>query len=282
MKKVCLLVMSLVLVLALAATAMADTITFRMADNQADGTPNVEGDKKFIELVDQYTNGTVKIELHNNAVLGDESACADMLQLDTLDLCRISTNGIAPTCNAYNVFSLPYVFASDEAKYAALDGEFSAVVAVSYGKMRSASGGIVSLCGSRKITPVMVGSDFMVNETLIRSKFGVNTKRFAFPGQDVRALLRSTVPDEDATAMAMTTREELISYSYAISGARALRTACTLGLVLHIAAGLIGLLIMLALGYLGSVALLTPTNVLLYQLVWLVPGLLLTEWTRTV
>ena len=66
MKKVCLLVMSLVLVLALAATAMADTITFRMADNQADGTPNVEGDKKFIELVDQYTNGTVKIELHNN------------------------------------------------------------------------------------------------------------------------------------------------------------------------------------------------------------------------
>lgn len=124
MKKVCLLVMSLVLVLALAATAMADTITFRMADNQADGTPNVEGDKKFIELVDQYTNGTVKIELHNNAVLGDESACADMLQLDTLDLCRISTNGIAPTCNAYNVFSLPYVFASDAAKYAALDGEF--------------------------------------------------------------------------------------------------------------------------------------------------------------
>ena len=170
----------------------------------------------------------------------------------------------------------------EQAVYAALDGEFSAVVAVSYGKMRSASGGIVSLCGSRKTTPVMVGSDFMVNETLLRSKFGVNTKRFAFPGQDVRALLRRVVPDEGATALAMTTREELISYSYAISGARALRTACTLGLILHIVAGLIGLLIMLALGYLGSVALLTPTNVLLYQLVWLVPGLLLTEWTRTV
>ena len=170
----------------------------------------------------------------------------------------------------------------EQAVYVALDGEFSAVVAVSYGKMRSASGGIVSLCSSRKVTPVMVGSDFMVNETLIRSKFGVNTKRFAFPGQDVRALLRKTAADEDATAMAMTTREELISYSYAISGARALRTACTMGLVLHIVAGIIGLLIMLALGYLGSVALLTPTNVLLYQLVWLIPGLLLTEWTRTV
>lgn len=99
-------------------------INLRMADNQADGTPNVEGDKKFIELVDQYTNGTVKIELHNNAVLGDEAACADMLQLNTLDLCRISTNGISPTCNVFNVFSLPYVFPNDEVKYNALDGEF--------------------------------------------------------------------------------------------------------------------------------------------------------------
>ena len=125
MKKAVLLAISLVLVLALSVTGLAEkNLSFRMADNQADGTPNVEGDKKFIELVEQYTNGTVTIELHNNAVLGDETSCADMLQLDTLDLCRISTNGIAPTCNAFNVFSLPYVFASDEAKYAALDGEF--------------------------------------------------------------------------------------------------------------------------------------------------------------
>ena len=44
----------------------------------------------------------------------------------------------------------------------------------------------------------------------------------------------------------------------------------------------IGILVMLALGYLGSVTLLTPANVLLYQLVWLLPGMLITEWTRTV
>ena len=56
MKKVCLLVMSLVLVLALAATGLADTINFRMADNQADGTPNVEGDKKFRACAKCNTN----------------------------------------------------------------------------------------------------------------------------------------------------------------------------------------------------------------------------------
>ena len=71
MKKAVLLALSLVLVLALSVTGLAEkNLSFRMADNQADGTPNVEGDKKFIELVEQYTNGTVTIELHNNAVLG--------------------------------------------------------------------------------------------------------------------------------------------------------------------------------------------------------------------
>lgn len=106
----------------------ADIIKLKMADNQADGTPNVEGDKHFIDLVKKYTNNTVQIELYNNAVLGDEGACADMLEANTLDLARISTNGIAPTCPSFNVFGLPYAFASDEAKYAALDGEFGSTM----------------------------------------------------------------------------------------------------------------------------------------------------------
>ena len=42
------------------------------------------------------------------------------------------------------------------------------------------------------------------------------------------------------------------------------------------------MLIMLVLAYLGSTELLTPTNILLYQLIWAIPGLLVTEWTRTV
>ena len=83
-------------------------------------------------------------------------------------------------------------------------------------------------------------------------------------------------------ALALTTRDGLAPTAYAITGSRALRTACTLGLVIHMLGGILGMLIMLVLAYLGSAELLTPVNVLLYQLVWLVPGLLITEWTRTV
>ena len=99
-------------------------ITLKLADNQADGTPNVLGDQKFAELVSEYTGGTVAVEIFPNGTLGDEASVADMLEADTLDMARISTNGIAPSCDSFNVFGMPYVFASDEIKYKALDGEF--------------------------------------------------------------------------------------------------------------------------------------------------------------
>ena len=215
-------------------------------------------------------------------------------ELKVRELKYYSGAGIGGTVNGISVLIGSSQFLQDkgvevpqgamvnQALYAAIDGEFGAVIAISYGKMRSTAGGLVSLCSTRRLSPILVGSDFMVTESLIRSKFGVNTKRILFPGQDVRSGLRKKRPDEAAVAMAMTTREDLISFAYAISGARALRTSCTLGLILHVLAGVVGILIMLALGYLGSVTLLTPANVLLYQLVWLLPGLLITEWTRTV
>ena len=172
--------------------------------------------------------------------------------------------------------------AVNQAVYAAIDGDLCAVVAISYAKMRSSSAGLVSLCSSRKLTPILVGSDFMITADMLREKFGINTRRMGFPSQEERTELACRQIDGDAFASALTTREDLTSFAYAISGARALRVSAVLGTVIHVLGGLLGMVIMLALAYLGSAELLTPTNVLLYQLVWLLPGLLVTEWTRAV
>lgn len=169
----------------------------------------------------------------------------------------------------------------NQAVYVAIDGQLSAVFAISYAKMRSASAGLVSLCGTRKLTTVLTGGDFMITEELIRNKFGVNTRRMSFPDPEVRAQLNRRMVSSEDEALALTTRDDLVSSVYAISGARCLRTSTNLGVAIHLVGGIVGLVIMLVLGYLGSTQLLTPTNVLLYQLVWLVPGLLITEWTRT-
>ena len=178
--------------------------------------------------------------------------------------------------------SIPEGTMVSQAVYAAIDGQLCAVFAISYAKMRSASAGIISLCGNRRLTPVITGGDFMITAGLLRAKFGVNTRRIAIPDPQTQMELGVQATDPETTTLALTTRDELVSYAYAVSGARALRLSCNLGMVIHLLGGILGMVIMAALAVLGSTELLTPTHVLLYQLVWMVPGLLITEWTRTV
>lgn len=170
----------------------------------------------------------------------------------------------------------------NQAVYAAIDGELSAVVAISYAKMRSSAAGLVSLTVSRRLTPVMLTRDFMLTESFLRSKFSVRTRKMVFPDQQIRDALAAIQADPEADVLALTTRQDLASYIYAITGSSALRTASRLGIAIHLLGGIVGIAIMLVIAYLGSTQLLTPINILLYQLVWMVPGLLITEWTRSV
>ena len=110
----------------------------------------------------------------------------------------------------------------------------------------------------------------------------IKGNRVIFPARDEGILLSRFRPDPREPVLALTTRDELISSAYAVSGARALRQSTRLGVAIHLLGGILGLIIMLVLGYLGSTELLTPTNVLLYQLIWAIPGLLVTEWTRVI
>ena len=169
-----------------------------------------------------------------------------------------------------------------QAVYTAVDGELCAVYAISYAKMRSAAAGLVTLCGYRKLKPLKLSGDFMLTESFLRAKFNVKTNRIAFPDRDTCQKLQQHPIDPDEPVLALTTREELVSAAYAITGARALRQATKLGVIIHLIGGILGLVIMLVLGYLGSTELLTPSNILLYQLIWAVPGLLVTEWARIV
>ena len=169
-----------------------------------------------------------------------------------------------------------------QAVYAAIDGQFCAVYAISYAKMRSASAGLVTLCSYRKLTLLKKPGDFMLTESFLSSKFNIKSSRIRFLSREESVGLDQFRPDPNEPVLALTTRDELISTAYAITGARALQQSTRLGMAIHLTGGILGLIIMLVLGYLGSVELLTPTNILLYQLIWALPGLLVTEWTRIV
>ena len=164
----------------------------------------------------------------------------------------------------------------------AVDGELCGLFAVNYEKDRASAAGLTTLCGYRKLTPVMRSGDFMLTPEFIRSSFGVNTKKIQFPDEETQALLQGQQPDEETPASALITGEGLAAFAYAVTGARSLKTSITLGITIHLIGGILGMLMMLVLAYLGETGLLTPTNLFLYELIWMIPGLLVTEWTRSI
>ena len=170
----------------------------------------------------------------------------------------------------------------NQAIYVSIDGQLAAVIAISYAKMRSASAGLVSLCGCRKLKTLLLAGDFMMTDSFIRDKFAIRTRRLILPPKEERAELAARKADPESDVLALVTRDDLVSTAYAITGSMSLRTACRLGSLIGIVGGIIGIIIMLALSYLGSEELLTPARVILYQLVWMIPSLLATEWTRVV
>lgn len=164
----------------------------------------------------------------------------------------------------------------------AIDGELSGIFAISYEKTRSATAGLSTLSSYRGLNPAMTSGEFMMSEQFVRGKFGIKSKRFLFPDVQTREMLWTMEPDENPQAAFLTTMDGLAPMAFCVTGARVLRRTCNFGVALHMVAGILGMLVVLALVILGALHLLTPVNMFLYQLVWMLPGLLVTLWTKAV
>lgn len=164
----------------------------------------------------------------------------------------------------------------------AIDGELCGLFALSFENNRHAAVGLASLCARGSMRPIVISDDFMLTEAFLHSRFSVNTRRVLFPEHTVREELRAKTPEEGSPSLALVTRNNLAAYAYSIAGARSLRSACHLGVVIHILAGLVGIAAMVLLTLLGRLDLLTPFNMFAYQLIWMIPGILVTEWTRAI
>ncbi len=164
----------------------------------------------------------------------------------------------------------------------AVDGELCGLFAITYETDRAAAAGISTLCGYRKLRPVMTTGDFMLTGEFLRSCFGINPKKVQFPELEERAGLQEKTLEPETQALALITGKGLAPFAYAVTGARSLKTAAKLGVAVHMAGGILGIAMMLVLALIGALELLTPANLFLYELVWMVPGLLITEWTRNI
>ena len=167
--------------------------------------------------------------------------------------------------------------------YVSIGREFACIMGLAFGKLKGTSAGLSALCSHRGLTPVLASTNFVLSETFLKERYRVDTRRMIFPAAPDRERLAQWKPQENLSApCALITQEGLAGTAFAISGARNLRTASVAGAAVHILGGILGLLAVLVLTLTNRTDLMTPANLLLFELIWAIPGLMFSEWTRII
>src|SRR6056297_1584126 len=77
---------------------------------------------KFKEIVEERTDGEVKVTIFPNAKLGDERTLLENMKMGVVDAGVITSGPIINFIPEFGVFDLPFLFRSPEHAYAVLDG----------------------------------------------------------------------------------------------------------------------------------------------------------------
>lgn len=106
-----------------ATTAFAKKITIRLAHPMAPGNNVTLGYEKFKELVEEKTDGQVRVQLFGNCMLGSDRVTMESTQRGTLEMASSSSPNMANFSKKFMVFDLPYATdpAKQEVLYDALD-----------------------------------------------------------------------------------------------------------------------------------------------------------------
>lgn len=106
-----------------------DTLVLRLGHVVADESSIDKTADELARLVEEKSNGTMKIEVYPNSELGDNTALSEQVQMGTLDMAVPSIGAIGGFSDATAIFDLPYLFLSEEAAEEVLDGEIGADIA---------------------------------------------------------------------------------------------------------------------------------------------------------
>ncbi|MGO4852318.1 TRAP transporter substrate-binding protein [Phaeovulum sp. W22_SRMD_FR3] len=96
------------------ATAQADTITLKASHNANADEPYGLGLRKMAEILDASSNGAARIEVYDNAQLGDEMESIQGTQMGSVDIAVTANETLANFVPDLTVFSLPFLFQDAE------------------------------------------------------------------------------------------------------------------------------------------------------------------------
>jgi len=228
-----LLVAAVLVVGATSMDAQARKITLRLGHPMAPGNNVTLGYEKFKELVEERSNGKIRVQLYGNAILGSDRVTMESAQRGTLALASASSPNMANFSKAFMVFDLPYVTSPkyQEKLYAALDnGELGKYLAAELEKinlkpiMYSEYGYRNFVATKNEIKSVADLANMKVRttaspvEVAVASKLGMNPTPIAW-GEVYTALQQGTVDAEGNTFSLLNDAKHTEVLKYAIDSA---------------------------------------------------------------
>lgn len=105
------------------ATAEEPEFVLRYAENQPEDYPTTKAANKFAELVNEKSNGRIKIEVYYGAQLGDEKSVLEQMQFGAIDFARVSLSPLAEFAPQLNVLQLPFLYRDSDHMWKVLEGE---------------------------------------------------------------------------------------------------------------------------------------------------------------
>lgn len=141
MKRKLTVILALVLML---CAATAGAVTLKLSEVHAEGYPTTLADQEFARLVEERTEGRVKIDVYSGGSLyGEETGAIEALQLGDLAFSRVSASPVSSYVPAMNAIQMPYLYKSGEHMWAVLDGEIGQSMLA---EVQASGSGLVGLC----------------------------------------------------------------------------------------------------------------------------------------
>ena len=162
------------------------------------------------------------------------------------------------------------------AVYISVNKELVGVFALSYQPSAGTRSGLQQILRSAGLTPILATRDFMITPALVKKRYKVSADRLEFPVVAERIRLSSEDAGAKGKQGALMAKGSFLSYASVVTGGRLLRRAVHSAVAVSLTGGILGMALMAILTYLGAVEAASATNLLLYQLLWLIPGMLIT------
>lgn len=105
-----------------------NTLVIKLAHVHVLEHPTSVGCVRFAKLMEERTNGRVKIQVYPNSQMGNERELYEALMMGTLEMGSISTSSVASFSRESGIWDLPYIFRDSGHAYRVFDGPVASKV----------------------------------------------------------------------------------------------------------------------------------------------------------